>query len=1503
MKLGLFKYLIWLLVTTFSLTIKAETSRLSTSLLKQTSLKHYSTEQGLSQNTVKSFYQDQRGYIWIATDSGLNRLDGNQITIFDGPDNLLIGDAITFVREDSEGALWISTLDELLYFSKDYQQVEHFYFPDYFNSLPQHNQVIEIIEHSTNHFWVVTQNGLFILSPQGKEIVPIKSAQILIDNRLHIFKVVNQDHAIWLATNKGLFYFDKNTESIIQVESPILLEQIKINDLIHLNQQKLFIATDNGGFIIDAQSKTAPQIKQIHQNRIESAAVYENTLLMATGDKLYQYNLLTEKLIHLFSLSELLPRYTYNEITRLFLDKQQKLWLGTSTQGAYVWDPKSLNYLSIQSITQNPATQLSNNTVWGFAATTPDDIWIATDNGLNHLNLKQKQLNTYLSSASTATGSASSKHLSSAITFILNDAPYLWLASKDGLIKFDTQTKHTIHYRQQFKLNKEPLIYSMTKTPNGILWLASENGPLIFNIETEKFLPMKGIPKSTENSINTYVSYFNEQLWIGYSDKIITYDIDNKSSKTIIQFPEHKKHYDSHLTDILFDNDRLWVSFNTAGIYILDLKDEFATVTHHFNRKNGFIDNTVHSLTQLDHQIIATTHSGLAVIDANNLSFLSYNSNHGLPVNEFNEGAHYKLNNNSILFGGANGILLLPPKKLPTPDNQVTPTISTIKIQDKALIHNGINWDDRQLKIKEKESLLTVGLTTLDYLSSNQWEFEYWLSGDKSTTPKISKNHEITIANLPVGNYKLNIKAVIPNYKKFDSVTTLSFTILPTPWNENKMEKIIFLILFLGLAGYLFNRHLKNQKLIQANRKLEDKQQKLELAVLDNTRGVWEWNKHKKGINNSTLSIILANNETIVATLEQYKSYVHPDNQKIFKQAWKEFLIQNKPEIDITFKIYFFDRWIWCRFNGKASDFDSTNNPTKAIGTWLDVSQEKTVEENLKLFEQALQSTRDMIFILDAELNIVAINEAYHLHTGYDAEDLIGKNIISIVKKRIGNELAMEIESKVLNTKSWQGEVAMPINNGPSFPIDVRVDAINFDGQTTHFIMLMTDISSLNDRMENQKLSSYYDSLTGLPNRVLSKDRLSHAMSHAKAYHKHIVLIHLELDNFEFHTRTLGKTAAREIIVKASKRISNALNKDDTLARIDKNQFHIILENEDKVENVSFKINTILSALNAPQTINHSNIQPSACIGVAYYPHDATSPSRLIQRAQEAKQHALMAGSNQIYYYHKALNKKVTERLAIKSSLKNAIKNNQFYLVFQPKYHLLTKSVYGFEVFLRWRMGQDNIIYPSQFIKVAEEIGMMEELTQWLINQSLRTLAQWRQDGINTIFSIHLNPEHCKQISPTDYLAKRLNDHQLSVSNIHIEINEKHFSANLESNLKFVNELHSLGFSVILDDFGNGNTPITFLKNLPFNAIKMDRQFIRNIGKDKNNDILLQTLITMTNNLGQIPTAKGIEYEEQLDYLIKAGCQFGQGYFFSDPLSENSARNLILNLKKNMSFN
>ncbi|TQV87823.1 EAL domain-containing protein [Aliikangiella coralliicola] len=1471
-------------------------SESTTSLIKQTGFRQYATDQGLSHNTVTHFLQDRKGFMWISTTAGLNRLDGNKIEAIQGPDQILFGNSINHLIQDSKGKIWASTYGGLIRLAHNQGDGQVYQLPSFASEPDQKNYTIAIIEAEPEKFWIVSWEGIYQLNTRDKEIHAFPSMKELLNKGIYIKTAFEDKNIIWLGTTNGLYQFNKRDSSLRQYPLTKSLNQSAIDQLLKIDNEKMLLVSGQNLFRINLkESEQAAELLMTEQ-LITSMVKFGQSVFLSFKDRLYRYETYSGTISHLFSLSEILPKYTNYTITKLFLDKNHKLWLGTNSQGAYVWDPQSLHFQSIYTLTQNPEIKLNDNSVWSFVEESPGNFWIGTEMGLNYLSSSEGTLESHLALDKYNLSSQQAR-----IFFIQKDGDTLWLATANGLIKYQPKEKKLEVYRPK-KLSPDTdfFIYSIALTDLGDIWLATQQGALKFSPKTKKFDYENQLMTPDNIEISSFVRYQDNLLWFGFKSSLISYDYRQKIRKEVFKARHKSRNVDLFLTDFYLDKEKkqLWTAFSGEGIYVTDLTATENNVIRHFSPRNGFVDNVVYSLLPDKDYLWATTHSGLAKINLQTFNYLMFDFYNGLPGNEFNEGASSKTSSGDLMFGSTNGILIIEPDKLSLPDERISPLITAVQLRDKVILSSDIDWSERNVILPKHENLITFHLSVLDYLTPQKWQYEYWLTGVEQTKPQLVSASELTIGDLSAGNYQLNVRAVLPNYQYFSKIESIPFSVEAPLWMSVKFQTAAYLLLAILIFWYLYRRGNVKRTLVNLCKELQEKEKRLELALLDKRRGVWDWQRNSSKSKNSTITITMTEDDEIVMTMSKYESYIHHQDVDNVKQAWEKFINGNDNAIKMVYRVFFFEEWVWTKLYGRVYQRDEEGRPIRATGTWLDISEEKKAETKLNLYKQAVYSTRDVIIIANSKLDIAVVNNAYHVQTGFESSSLIGKNIIRVAKRILSKDVTENLRAQVRQKKSWQGEATMPRKNGTSYPISIRVDVIEGESKDFNYVIVITDISSLTSSTSSQLGDAYYDNLTGLPNKILTNDRLTHAIDHANNNKAKLVFVTIAIDRFEFLCQTLGRTSIRELLLNTSNCIIKHLNEDDTLARYETNKFVIILEGINKFEDTAFKIENILTEIAKQKLSTSASITANA--GVSCFPVDATTNEKLIESSMRALKSARQQGAQIVSYINQDLQKKTSERIAMKYALLEALENNQFFLVYQPKVDLTRNQTVGFEILLRWRTNEGTTVYPSQFINIAEQTGLIEPLTEWLINQSFRILRQWKAEGFSVAFAINLIPRYCAKIACPEHLLKKLQTFNLEATDIHIEINEKHLRLQDEHDLQFLTELDKNGFKVTLDDFASGKTPLANLNKLPIHAIKMHRDLTRGIGKNPDDEALIKTIADLANNLNFVATAKSIETEQQLEFLQKSGYRYGQGYYFSDPLTESHARQFLIKMQSKL---
>ena len=424
------------------------------------------------------------------------------------------------------------------------------------------------------------------------------------------------------------------------------------------------------------------------------------------------------------------------------------------------------------------------------------------------------------------------------------------------------------------------------------------------------------------------------------------------------------------------------------------------------------------------------------------------------------------------------------------------------------------------------------------------------------------------------------------------------------------------------------------------------------------------------------------------------------------------------------------------------------------------------------------------------------------------------------------------------------------------------------------------------DAQEKIHHLAYHDSLTGLPNRALFIDRIDQAISRAEREDGQFAILFIDIDNFKVINDSMGHAAGDELLTIVSQRLTQNLRKTDTVARIGGDEFTIILEEIKSVENVSLVAKNILSVLDEPVEINQIEIHISGSIGVALYPQDGSDVGVLLKNSDTAMYRAKELGRKNFQFYTQEMSFKVMQRMDLENQIRNALKNEEFLVYYQPKVNLVSGQCHGVEALVRWQHPEKGLISPCTFIPLAEETGLITQLDQWVMQVACKQVQAWREQGYPiSNLSVNVSARHFKDESLFADCKKMLETSKLPAKYIEIELTESALVENYLVAKEMLNDIHNLGIKIALDDFGTGYSSMTYLKEFPFDTIKLDRSFIHNLPDDKENSAIIIAMIKLAEALNLNVVAEGIETDDQKYFLTDHGCHYGQGYLWSKPMS------------------
>ncbi|MBY0579855.1 MAG: EAL domain-containing protein [Burkholderiales bacterium] len=582
---------------------------------------------------------------------------------------------------------------------------------------------------------------------------------------------------------------------------------------------------------------------------------------------------------------------------------------------------------------------------------------------------------------------------------------------------------------------------------------------------------------------------------------------------------------------------------------------------------------------------------------------------------------------------------------------------------------------------------------------------------------------------------------------------------------------------------------------------------------------------------------------------------------------------------------------------------DSAGKVVGLIGALRDIGERKTSEQQLRLAASVFEHNLEGIFIADKNYIIVSVNPAFCTTTGYSPEEIIGQPQSTLRSRRHDDGFYQLIHESIEKHGKWHGEVWNRRKNGEIYPELLAINAIANDaGETTHYIGISLDITERKLAEEQIHQLAYFDTLTGLPNRLLLMDRLEMLINQSCREEKQLGVLCLDLDHFKEVNDTLGHAGGDILLQSVAHRLNACVREGDTVARLGGDEFVIIVTNLSRTELgevakiAALVAEKVKATLSNPFIFENHEVLITPSIGIALYSSDADNAADMIKCADAALYHAKSQGRNNYQFYAEQMNTLTLERLSLQNDLRKALERNELEVHYQPQVDIGNGFVTGMEALMRWKHPTQGWIPPVKFIPIAEETGLILSLGEWLMKTVCAQMKVWQMAGLlneSQRISINVSPRQFKQGDFSKMLEKILNETALSAHRLELEMTEGMLMHNTESTLAMLNQLKLLGVKLSLDDFGTGYSSLSYLKRFPLDVLKIDQSFVRDITDDPNDAAIVTAIIAMARSLKLKVIAEGVETLGQFSHLKDQGCHGFQGYYFSKPIPGESMTQLF----------
>lgn len=699
---------------------------------------------------------------------------------------------------------------------------------------------------------------------------------------------------------------------------------------------------------------------------------------------------------------------------------------------------------------------------------------------------------------------------------------------------------------------------------------------------------------------------------------------------------------------------------------------------------------------------------------------------------------------------------------------------------------------------------------------------------------------------------------------------------------------IIISILILTWRFRVINSRLQkvNEALVED---LENEKKHLHNIIWGTGAGTWEWNVQTgENVVNEAWARVLGYtlNELAPVHYVTWEKLTHPEDfaeaLKILERHFSGELDYFECEIRMYHKR---ENWIWAHVRGRVIDYSLDGKPLWMAGVLLDITERKEAESQLLKLSQAVEQSPTSIIITNLEGSIEYCNTTFYTATGYTPDEVIGQNPRIFKSGKTPYSTYEDMWAHLHREESWHGEFINRSKNGTEYVQSVHISPIfQPNAKITHYMAIEEDITEKKRSAERINYLANFDSLTGLPNRAQLDSYFHYILSSAKRNETSFVVMFLDLDHFKEINDSLGHKIGDGMLVESAKRFKSLIRDIDIAARLGGDEFIFILSNTD-ANGAERVIEKLFEAISQPYHIEQYGLSISASVGIAIYPFDGKDMETLSKNADTAMYRAKQEGRNGYRFFTEEMQSQSLRNLQLNNALRNALKNNELHLVYQPQISMRDGKVIGAEALLRWNHPELGNVSPAEFIPAAEENGLILPIGEWVLRTAIAQVRTWMDNGqLPIVMSVNLSAVQFRHHDLPNFISRILHEINVPPKYLELELTESMSMHNPHSAISIMNNFHTRGIRMSIDDFGTGYSSLSYLKQFKIYKLKIDQSFVRDISTDNDDKAIVSAVIKMAHSLGLKTIAEGVETVEQLDYLHSQGCDEIQGYYYSKPL-------------------
>jgi diguanylate cyclase (GGDEF)-like protein/PAS domain S-box-containing protein len=716
-------------------------------------------------------------------------------------------------------------------------------------------------------------------------------------------------------------------------------------------------------------------------------------------------------------------------------------------------------------------------------------------------------------------------------------------------------------------------------------------------------------------------------------------------------------------------------------------------------------------------------------------------------------------------------------------------------------------------------------------------------------------------------------------------------------WRRQAADSAVLAALMMGAFGVVTWRLGRAQRWADAvQRQLRASEQRLKLSeqrmayVLSATEdGIWDWDIARDRVeHNQRWGDILGQGQVPPShPVSYYENLIHPDDREAVLAHLREALAGHGPLCSEHRMLRPDGSMVWVLDRGQVVERAPDGTPLRMAGSIADITERKQAEARLALAASVFSHAREGITITDAQARIIEVNQAFTRITGYEREEVLGRNPSFLQSGRHDSGFFEALWGDLLDKGFWEGEIWNRHKSG-SVHAEMMTITVVRDGQgrVSQYVALFSDITRAKENEQLLKRFAHFDALTGLPNRVLLADRLGQAMARARRSEQFLALAYVDLDGFKAVNDAHGHEAGDHVLLTVAERMKSCLREHDTIARLGGDEFVAVLADLPEQSGVVTIVERLLATIAQPVRFQGIELHVSGSVGVTFYPQpEKMDADQLLRQADQAMYQAKLAGKNRHHVFDVHRHVSLQGRYEQIELVRQGLRQHEFELHYQPKVNMRSGQVLGLEALIRWRHPERGLLLPGEFLPMIAQHPVEIELGWWVIEAALAQIEAWRSQGLHLPVSVNVTGHHLQQPQFVTGLQQRLRAHaQVPVGQLELEVLESSALDDMALASTVIEQCQHLGVNVALDDFGTGYSTLVFLKRLPAKVLKIDRSFVQDMLHDTDDLTILDGVIGLARAFFRDLVAEGVESVAHGKLLLQLGCEVAQGYAVARPM-------------------